>query len=98
MFVMFKRMYSSFMPVEKLIKVGRGKDSDVKISSTSVSKCQCLLYYMKKNWVIIDGDGKKPSSNGTWLFADEMFLIYDGMVIKAGQTILKVNIINSNSN
>jgi len=36
--------------------------------------------------VLRDGDGK-PSTNGTWLFVDEYFLIYDNMVFKAGQTI-----------
>lgn len=70
----------------------------MKIDSKDISKCQCLIYHMKKNWVIVDGDGKKPSSNCTWLFADEMFLIYDGMLVKAGQTIFKVNIMNSNRN
>ena len=42
-----------------------------------------------------DGDGKKPSTNGTWLFVDELFKIYDGMVFKAGQTLFRVKIENS---
>ena len=37
-------------------------------------------------WVLRDGDpdnGKK-STNGTWLFVDELFPISDGLVFKAG--------------
>mmetsp|Transcript_18130 Transcript_18130/g.30974 ORF Transcript_18130/g.30974 Transcript_18130/m.30974 type:complete len:88 (+) Transcript_18130:934-1197(+) len=37
-------------------------------------------------WVLRDGDpanGKK-STNGTWLFVDEMFPMCDGLVFKAG--------------
>jgi hypothetical protein len=29
------------------------------------------------NWVLKDGDGSKLSTNGTWLFVDELFKIYD---------------------
>lgn len=40
-------------------------------------------------WVLRDGDpsnGKK-STNGTWLFVDELFPICDNLVFKAGQTL-----------
>tara|TARA_B110000285_G_C15062358_1_gene583095 strand:- start:96 stop:257 length:162 start_codon:yes stop_codon:yes gene_type:complete len=40
-------------------------------------------------WVLRDGDpsaGKK-STNGTWLFVDELFPLCDGLVFKAGQTL-----------
>lgn len=36
-----------------------------------------------------DGDGEKLSTNGTWLFVDELFKIYDNMIFKAGQTLFK---------
>ena len=42
-------------------------------------------------WVLRDGDpanGKK-STNGTWLFVDELFPICDGLVFKAGQTMFE---------
>jgi hypothetical protein len=37
-------------------------------------------------WVLRDGDPsmKKRSTNGTWLFVDELFPISNGMVFKAG--------------
>jgi len=43
-----------------------------------------LLFYLlfsiifeDGNWVLKDGDGGKLSTNGTWLFVDELFKIYD---------------------
>jgi hypothetical protein len=36
------------------------------------------------NWILKDGDGAKLSTNGTWLFVDELFKIYDQMIFKAG--------------
>jgi len=43
-----------------------------------------MIEYVDGQWLLKDGDGKKHSTNGTWLFVDELFLIYDGMVFKAG--------------
>ena len=34
--------------------------------------------------MIKDGDGEKPSTNGTWLFADEEIKIEPESLIKAG--------------
>jgi hypothetical protein len=39
-----------------------------------------LIYsitYIDGNWILKDGDGTKLSTNGTWLFVDELFKIYD---------------------
>ena len=41
-----------------------------------------------------DGDDDKCSTNGTWLFVDELFPIYDQMVFKAGQTLFKINLVH----
>jgi hypothetical protein len=49
--------------------------------------------------VLRDGDpsiGKK-STNGTWLFVDELFPISDGLVFKAGQTLLECSLFLPNS-
>ena len=50
---------------------------------------QCKIEYVDGNWILRDGDGTKTSTNGTWLFVDELFQIYDGMVFKAGQTLFR---------
>ena len=40
----------------------------------------------------MDGYHDKPSTNGTWLYLNEDFEIYDGMVFKANQTIFNVRV------
>jgi hypothetical protein len=40
----------------------------------------------------MDGDGNKTSTNGTWLFADELFKVYDQMLFKAGQTLFRIHV------
>lgn len=35
------------------------------------------IQYADGNWILKDGDGTKLSTNGTWLFVDELFKIYD---------------------
>jgi hypothetical protein len=45
-------------------------------------------------WLLKDGDDDKNSTNGTWLFVDELFPISDQMIFKAGQTLFRANITN----
>lgn len=51
---------------------------------------------MNNKWQICDGDGYKPSTNGTWLYAEAPTKIYDGMLFKAGLLLFKAKIINKN--
>lgn len=39
---------------------------------------------------MIDGDGKRSSTNGTWFFACGMFEIHDNIIFKAGTTLFQV--------
>ena len=41
------------------------------------------------NWVLSDGNGDKASTNGTWLFVDDAFMVHNQMVFKAGQTLFQ---------
>ena len=43
------------------------------------------------NWKINDGNGKRTSMNGTWLFVEDYFQIFDDLIIKAGLTMIKAN-------
>ena len=47
------------------------------------------------NWTIKDGTKNRSSTNGTWLFVDEPFLITDDLIFKAGQVIFKAKLISS---
>ena len=41
-----------------------------------------------------DGFNSKRSLNGTWLYLNEDFEIYDGMTFKANQTLFQTSILN----
>ena len=60
-----------------------------------------MIEYVDGQWLLKDGDGKKHSTNGTWLFVDELFLIYDGMVfnanVKRGYNLWKLSYISMRS-
>jgi len=36
-----------------------------------MSRVQCRIDYINDDWILKDGDGKKPSTNGTWIYAQE---------------------------
>ncbi|MDR3547022.1 MAG: FHA domain-containing protein [Candidatus Pacebacteria bacterium] len=57
---------STFNPGAGLVKIGRTKDCNIVIDCESMSRCQCSMYMGKAGWVIADGDGSRPSRNGTW--------------------------------
>ncbi len=99
---------STFDKEDRVIRIGRMSDCDIKFDDTSLSRYQCTyhffggrwflekiqkkyrLYYKENQWVVEDGYNGKGSTNGTWLFVDEFFKIYDGMVFKAGQTLFNI--------
>ena len=43
--------------------------------------------------MLYDGDGKKLSTNGTWLFVEQFFDIYDSMVFKVGESLFKAKMV-----
>jgi pSer/pThr/pTyr-binding forkhead associated (FHA) protein len=57
---------------------------DIIVNDTSLSRNQCTLAYSDGNWILFDGttEGKK-STNGTWVYVDDYFQIYTGIVFKA---------------
>lgn len=84
----------TFTPEEGPIQVGRMVDCRIRFDDNSLSRYQCTIKFENEKWVLKDGDGKKSSTNGTWLFADEYFEIYDELVFKAGQTLFQSKITN----
>ncbi len=42
--------------------------------------------------MLYDGDGTKPSTNGTWLFVDSYCELTEGTMLKAAQTTFQVHI------
>lgn len=54
--------------------------------------------YEDSNWFIMDSDGYKSSSNGTWILADEYTEIYSGMQIRAGSNIFECYLTDTSNN
>ena len=38
-----------------------------------------------------DGNGTKPSSNGTWIYVNEELNIYEGMIFKANKLLIEAS-------
>lgn len=56
----------------------------------------CRIRYMNdasQNWILYDGGGPdKRSTNGTWIYVDESFRIYDMMVFRACNYLFQVRL------
>lgn len=71
--------------------MGRGSEAVLQVKNQSLSRIQCKLE-CEETWLLSDGDGTKKSTNGTWLYVDEPFEIYDNIVFKAGNLLFRVTI------
>lgn len=79
------------MPSDCPIMIGRMADCRIRFDDNSLSRYHCMITF-NGWWYIQDGDGKKISTNGTWLFVDEFFEIFHGMLFKAGETLFRADI------
>ena len=66
---------------------------DIRFDDNQLSRQQCTITFEKGQWYLRDGDGQKLSTNGTWLFVDELFQIYNSMIFKAGQTLFRATLL-----
>jgi pSer/pThr/pTyr-binding forkhead associated (FHA) protein len=62
---------------EQRINIGRMPSCEIRFDDTQLSRLHCFIENIGGRWILTDGDGKKQSTNGTWLFVDELFEIYD---------------------
>ena len=76
---------------KQIIRIGRIKneETDFAFEDDDVSRRQCMIIFEDNNWYIVDGDGIKPSSNGTWFYPEKFFSINDGLIIRIGTTLFK---------
>jgi pSer/pThr/pTyr-binding forkhead associated (FHA) protein len=72
-------------------------DCEVKFDDNSLSRYHCMFVY-ENHWILQDGDSEKLSTNGTWLFAERPFDIFDGMTFKVGESLLKAYLTNELGN
>jgi predicted component of type VI protein secretion system len=74
-----------FKPDNEVIKIGRSNNCDVAIEDAVLSKFQSSIKFNpeKECWVLEDGFNDKRSLNGTWLYLNDDYDIYNGMTFKA---------------
>lgn len=78
----------TFTPDDSEIQIGRIQDCKVVFNDSSLSRYQLVLKFNDQSgWSLEDGNGVKGSTNGTWLFAEDLFEIHDGLLFKVGQTL-----------
>ena len=75
--------------------IGRSQNCDIIIEDMMLSKLQCSIEYNAKSKKIylIDGDGKKESTNGTWVFILNPTKITDNFMFKAEHTLFVANLV-----
>lgn len=90
--------FSYFSPMNKNIQIGRYYLADIQINDKLLSKIHCVINYCEKDgWTLMDGHQDKPSTNGTWLYLNEDYEIYDKMLFKTNQSILQCNFKNQSN-
>jgi len=85
-----------YFPVEKKqIAIGRQSQCDIVIQDKLLSKIHSFVSYSDKSgWMLTDGVENNASTNGTWLYINEDFEIYDKMIFKSNQTIFQCTFID----
>ena len=83
-----------FSPEDGSVSVGRMNECKIKFDDNNLSRVQCTVTFKEpSSWFMVDGDGTKNSTNGTWVFAEDFIEIHDGMNFKVGQTLFNVKVI-----
>ena len=79
------------------ISIGRSQKCDIAINEDMLSKLHsCIKYNDKdKSFYLYDGDSKKESTNGTWVFIPSPVQITDNFTFKAEHTLFIANITNN---
>ena len=90
--IVFYIIRSEFGIKDNPISIGRSESVNIHIDDHSLSRVQCEIKYIEGKWHLIDGYGGKKSTNGTWLYVDKPFQIYDGMMFKAGMLLFRARI------
>ena len=85
-----------FMPQKRNISIGRYELADIQLNDKLLSQIHCMINYKEdEGWKLIDGQQNKPSTNGTWIYINDQYQIYDKMIFKTNQNIFQANIFKS---
>ncbi len=85
-----------FMPQKRNISIGRYELADIQLNDKLLSHIHCMINYKEdEGWILIDGQENKPSTNGTWIYINDQYTIYNKMIFKTNQNIFQVNILQN---
>ena len=78
------------------LNIGRSQNCNIIIEDMMLSKIQCRIEYIsrEKKFYLNDGDGKKESTNGTWVFIINPTQITNNFLFKAEHTLFVANLIS----
>ena len=81
--------------IDNITTIGRSQHCDIIIEDMMLSKIQCSIEYNSKTKKIYlcDGDDKKESTNGTWVFILNPTKITDNFMFKAEHTLFLANLV-----
>lgn len=82
------------------ITIGRTNNCDIYLEGEEISKTHCLISFNQttKRWVVHDGNLKKKSFNGVWLFLfDAIELPQQKSVFKHNKCIFSIEYFNNNN-
>jgi predicted component of type VI protein secretion system len=57
-----------------------------------ISKIQCMLKFEAGVWKLVDGSKGRVSTNGTWVYIRDECQLRSGMILKAGQMVIRVEV------
>lgn len=82
----------SFLPENCPIHIGRNPDCEIFIDDSMVSRINSTITYENDIWIITDGSiingqGTKKSTNGTWIYAHDEIEINDQMTFKSNHNL-----------
>lgn len=80
-----------FSAQDRCIFIGRMTDCRIHIAE-SHSRYSAVLKHTAAGWMVSDGDGRKASAFGVWLFVDSGVRVTDKCEFKAGQTRFQVTL------
>ena len=83
-----------FESKQKVVTVGRTDSNSIRLVESGVSKVQCKFEFRETGWWVLDGDGKKKSTNGTWVYANSPLPLRDKDQFRAGKTVFELQILS----
>ena len=69
--------------------------ADIHIDDKLMSKIHCVINFSETSgWILYDGFNNKRSMNGTWLYLNDDYEVYNKMIFSSNQNIFQIDFEN----